>query len=128
MANVYGKGVKPFYNSVIATFIELIKTGKELTLNNNGTDKKDFIYIDDVVSAFLLTQHLNSGIYNLGTQHLVSIKELVELIEDETGRKAVKNVPKQSEIKLYVRGSISKLKKAGWLPKYDIKKGIACTV
>ncbi len=53
LSNVYGPGGKPFYNSVIATFTHLIKNDESIKINGDGSQKRDFIYVDDVASAFV---------------------------------------------------------------------------
>ena len=53
LSNIYGPGGRPFYNSVIATFVHLIKTGQTLKINGDGSAKRDFIYVDDVAKAFI---------------------------------------------------------------------------
>lgn len=52
LSNVYGPGAKPFYNSVITTFVHLIKNGEVLNVNGDGSSQRDFIYVDDVADAF----------------------------------------------------------------------------
>lgn len=53
ISNIYGPNGKPFYNSVIATFAYLIKNNKPVTINGDGSAKRDFIYVDDVAEAFI---------------------------------------------------------------------------
>lgn len=53
LSNVYGPGCKPFYNSVIATYCYQISRGEAITVHGEGTQKRDYIYIDDVVDAFV---------------------------------------------------------------------------
>jgi UDP-2-acetamido-2,6-beta-L-arabino-hexul-4-ose reductase len=128
MSNVYGRGVKPYYNSVIATFTDLTKKGRPLTINNKGTDKKDFIYVDDVISAMLMSKKLKSGIYNLCTQDLVSIKKLVGILSDLLDKNPKVKFPPGSPITAYIKASNAKLIKAGWKSIYTITKGLKCTV
>lgn len=51
IANVYGPGCKPNYNSIIATFEGRIRKGQPLIINGSGRQGRDFIHVDDVVSA-----------------------------------------------------------------------------
>src|SRR3989344_3215110 len=53
IANIYGSGGKPFYNSAIATFVYQIKTGKPLIINGDGKQKRDYIHVTDVVDAIM---------------------------------------------------------------------------
>lgn len=53
ISNIYGPGGKPFYNSVIATFIHQLKKTLPIVINGNGKQKRDYIYIDDAVDAII---------------------------------------------------------------------------
>lgn len=69
LANVYG----PRQNSkgesgVIAIFHDKMLNGKQPVINGSGTQTCDFIFVEDVVEAALLTMKIKkSGIYNIGT-------------------------------------------------------------
>lgn len=54
IANIYGPNGRPYYNSAIATFIDQIKKRKPITVNGNGKQKRDFIYVSDVAKAVML--------------------------------------------------------------------------
>lgn len=54
LANVYGLGCRPEYNSVVATLCQRAKKKLPLKINGQGKQNRDFIYIDDVVRAFVL--------------------------------------------------------------------------
>ena len=91
LTNVYGYGCRPFYNSVMATFIHRIDRGESIVLNNEGKQKRDFLYVKDLCE--LIYQFIDRGdcarvIYNVATGRQVEIKELVELISTNLGRKA----------------------------------------
>ena len=51
--NVFGKGCRPGYNSVIATWCDAVISDKPITINENDPSI-DFVYIDDVISSFLM--------------------------------------------------------------------------
>lgn len=50
--NVYGKGCRPNYNSVIATWCSAIASNQPISFNENDP-AIDFVYIDDVIASFL---------------------------------------------------------------------------
>ncbi|MCE7699587.1 MAG: NAD-dependent epimerase/dehydratase family protein, partial [Methanobacterium paludis] len=86
MSNLYGPGCKPYYNSVIATFIELIKNKENITINGTGEQCRDFIYISDVVNAFLtlLKQDFNTDTFNICTGKPTTINEIINIIKEIT--------------------------------------------
>ncbi len=75
ISNIYGPGGKPFYNSVIATFAHLIKTGEILKINGDGEQKRDFVYVDDVAKAIIKTV-LHKQKASLETMNICSGKEI----------------------------------------------------
>lgn len=128
----YGPFDKPV--KFIAFVLEQIKTGaKEINLTE-GSQTRDFIYIDDVISAYLcLLQNLDKiplGKFNnfeTATDRRTSIKELVTLIKKETGSKIKLNfgaVPYRSNEKLSYDIDTSALRALGWKPKIFIEEGV----
>lgn len=53
ISNIYGEGARPFYNSVISTFTHQIKLGATLAINGRGSQRRDYVYVGDVVDAIL---------------------------------------------------------------------------
>jgi nucleoside-diphosphate-sugar epimerase len=124
ISNVYGPGARPFYNSVVATFIELISNESEISLYNFGAERRDFIYIQDVVFAMMLAIEIEQGIYNLCTEEMVSIKELVSILSEIIGKKAKTKDIKKDTVQVNVEGDCSRLRHFGWEPKIRIKDGL----
>jgi len=85
IANVYGPGCRPEYNSVIATFCHKSINKKPLRIDGDGHQKRDFIYIEDVIKAMILagtkTNHFISGIYNVGTNRTASLRQVIRSIK-----------------------------------------------
>jgi nucleoside-diphosphate-sugar epimerase len=83
LSNVYGPGCRPDYNSVIATFCHRAVRGESLKINGDGSQGRDFIYIGDVVEAFILAGFSNkkSGIFNVGSGKITSLKQVIGKID-----------------------------------------------
>lgn len=83
--NVYGPNQFP--EKVIPKFIKQLKEGKKITIQGDGSAIRGFLYIDDVVSAFITI--LNKGrigdIYNIGCEvgNEITIFELAKLLIDK---------------------------------------------
>ncbi len=92
--NVYGpnQNINSSYASVIPTFVNCIKNKKKPTINGNGFQSRDFVYVEDVVQAFikLATVEKNNTtknmIFNVGTGIGSSIHLLWNLFKELTGR------------------------------------------
>ena len=77
----------------IAKFTQAIAAGKPITLFGDGSSRRDYTYIDDIVSGTVAAiERVQPGayeIYNLGGTQTISLAELVETIERVVGKRAV---------------------------------------
>jgi len=81
----------------IHKFTALIEAGKPLPIFGDGSTGRDYTYVDDIVAGVMsaLAYELPTGagapfeIFNLGNSHPVTLAELVRLLEETTGRKAL---------------------------------------
>lgn len=81
--NVYGPGEdhKKKRASMIFQMVEKAAKGKEILLFKDGTQKRDWVYIDDVVDMNLAAiEHDASGVFNCGSGEAVTFNFLVEAI------------------------------------------------
>ncbi|MGZ4847573.1 MAG: NAD-dependent epimerase/dehydratase family protein [Halobacteriota archaeon] len=86
IANVYGPECKPYYNSVIATYIDLILRNKPLQVIGNGV--RDYIYVSDVVCALLESlkhDFASDRLFNLCTGVPVTVNEIIDVLKDIGG-------------------------------------------
>jgi UDP-glucose 4-epimerase len=83
--NVYGKDQSPEYAGVITRFIERLSKGLAPVIYGDGKQTRDFISVNDVVSAILLAIKLGDKIsrydvFNIATGKAVCINELAQLM------------------------------------------------
>ena len=130
-SNIYGPRCRPYYNSVISTFCDLMVKGKPLTLNGTGEQSRDFIYVADVVKAMVqAVEYQVNGveIFNLCSGKLISLNEVIDALTHISGRKSeiVKNaVPQDCR---FLRGSSGKAKREfNWSPEVDLREGLEQT-
>lgn len=98
----------------------------------DGEQLRDFVYIDDVVSAYLkvlLTKQKlkDYNEYEVGSGKAVKVKEFVNIAKRIAKSKTRLNfgaIPYRENEILYSQANISELRKLGWNPKYDIVSGI----
>lgn len=130
LSNVYGPDMEPGKHSVVATFVDKIKKGEEITINGDGSQARDFIYIDDVVKAITRTINILSQgeiieTVNICSNESISMLNLVNEISLITGNKAkvVFNASqKESGVWIGKNGKANKI--IDWLPSVDFKDGI----
>jgi UDP-glucose 4-epimerase len=118
--NAYG----PKSNSVVNKFCSKIPNYQEVTVFGHGLQTRDFIHVNDVVSALLLGLG-NTGLYNVGTGKEISVLHLIDLIHDITKAKpAMKfTLPIEGDIRRS-KAEIEKLKALGWNPKISLEDGV----
>ncbi len=123
---VYGPYGRP--DMALFDFTKSIIEGKEIGLFNYGNMKRDFTYIDDIVSGILsaLDKNYKFEIFNLGKSKPENLKYFVECIENTTGVKAnVKLLPMQPGDVPETYADISKAKKMlGFNPKTPLHEGV----
>src|SRR5262245_18165956 len=67
VASVYGPGVKPKDTRVVSQFIDRALTEREITLKDNGSARRVFLYVSDAVEMMLnILLHAEGPIYNVG--------------------------------------------------------------
>lgn len=87
--SVYGPKQRP--DLVIHRFTKLISEGKAITLYGDGKTKRDYTFIDDVVSGIISTLDYSSSQYeiiNLGNNVTVELRQLIKILEKVLGKKA----------------------------------------
>ena len=85
--NVYGPRQEPHGEAgVVAIFMGLLHDGGTPTIFGDGSQTRDYVYVDDVVAAMLLAMdHDGGGIYNVGSGIETSVLDLYEAIQAASG-------------------------------------------
>jgi UDP-glucose 4-epimerase len=131
--NVYGpRQESSEYGNVIPIFLKRIREGKPITIFGDGSQTRDFVFVEDVVQANILaaTESRAIGeIFNVATGKRTSINELVNLIRQVTEKEvtAVHADPRAGEV-VHSLASIKKAEKMlEYDPKTDLKQGLLLT-
>ena len=93
---VYGPRQRP--DLAIHKFVRLIDNGEPITMYGDGTSRRDYTYVTDIVEGVMaaLESDLQFEIINLGNSDPVELRRLIELIEEAMGRKApIERLPDQ---------------------------------
>jgi len=123
---------------VISLITDILEENYPIKLTS-GVQKRDFIYIDEVVSAISRiikhSKRKKSGIetYEIGTGKSMSIKKFAEIIAQlcmKDSKKIFKfgSIPFRKNEAMDVKINIKKLKKIGWKPRPDLKKELIKTI
>ncbi len=84
----YGPRQRP--EMAIHKFTRLIDRGEKIPIYGDGSSRRDYTYIDDLIDGILgvIRYHKRFEIYNLGESQTTSLIELIRLIEEAFGKKA----------------------------------------
>jgi nucleoside-diphosphate-sugar epimerase len=127
---VYGPAGRP--DMSIFRFIKWIDEGKPIILYGDGSQSRDFTYVDDIARGTILaTKELGYEIINLGGgKNPISLKRVIETIEAHLGKKAVIDYRPFHKADLKETwADITKAKNLlGWEPKVSFEEGIKKTV
>ncbi len=134
LTNTYGPGmrVKDARQTFLGIWIRSLIEGKPIQVFGDGLQLRDFNYVDDVVEALLLAganDAANGQVFNLGSEEVINLKDLAQLMVDLHGDATFKIVPFPPERKAIDIGDyysdFGKIKsELGWQPKVNIQQGL----
>jgi len=122
---VYGPAGRPDLS--IFRFVQWISEGRPVHVYGDGEQSRGFTYIDDIARGIILAlKPVGYEIINLGGHEVITINNLIKLIEDVVGKKAevVYGPPNLADM----RSNWADVSKAGqilgWEPQYDMRAGV----
>jgi len=122
---VYGPAGRPDLS--IFRFVQWISEGRPVRVNGDGEQSRGFTYIDDIARGVIAAlKPLGHEIINLGGHEVITINNLIRLIEDVVGRKAIVEYgpPDLADM----RSNWADVTKAGellgWEPQFSLRAGI----
>ncbi|MDT2702003.1 NAD-dependent epimerase/dehydratase family protein [Enterococcus dongliensis] len=133
--NVYGPNQNPEspYSGVISILVDRYKkvqTGEDtqFTLFGDGSQSRDFVFIEDVIQALLLIADKKESLgkqFNVGTGNAITLNELIAVIDKSLGIKLpiAYQPERDGDIKESV-SDISRLKGLGYEPNFNIQEGM----
>ncbi len=127
---VYGPGQRP--DLAIMKFIQLIEAGREIPFYGDGTTGRDYTFIDDIVQGVVASIDRVAGceIINLGGDEPITLTQMVQTIEQATGKKAkLKHLPDQPGDVPRTMADITKARRMlGYEPRTAFAEGVAAQV
>ena len=135
--NVFGPHQDPtsMYSGVLAIFISRMLRGEPVTIHGDGEQSRDFTYIDNVVSANLLSCHAPAAeaagrFMNVATNHRITLNQTFETLKELTGYSGTaKYGPDRSGDVKHSLADISLAEKhLGYKPLVNFEEGLKRTV
>ena len=129
--NTYGPRMRPNDGRVISNFIVQALRGDPLTIYGDGSQTRSFCYVDDEIDGiFRLYNSDQTEPTNIGNPKEFTIKELAQLILEETGSSsAMITLPLPEDDPRVRQPDISIAREIlGWEPEVDLREGIRRTI
>lgn len=123
--NVYGPRSRTTgaYGAVFGVFLAQRANGLPLTIVGDGTQVRDFVFVSDVVEAFMLAagSEVRGEVFNVGSGTPRSVNRLAQLIGGP-----VTYIPKRPGEPDATHADIEKIRRyLGWSPKVSFEEGVA---
>ncbi len=129
LANVYGPRQDPHGEAgVVAIFAGLLLEGRPCTIFGDGTQTRDFVYVDDVVDAFVRAADRGSGLLcNIGTAVETSVNQLYAAMAASAGvtEAAIQGPARPGELARSALDPGRAKIHLGWQPWTDLPTGVA---
>lgn len=128
--SVYGphEEAKGKYANIVTQFIWEMKKGNSPIIYGDGTQKRDFVFVKDVIKACLLLMNseFEYDVFNVGTGKSYSFNEVANILNGKLNTN-IKPTYIEMPIKNYVDhtlADIRKIRSLGYQPEYSFEKGI----
>jgi UDP-glucose 4-epimerase len=125
--------VKDARQTFLGMWIRLLNDGQPIEIYGDGTQVRDFNYVDDVVEAFLLagaSEKANGEVFNLGADDPISLRDLARLLIELNGKGKYRFIPfpperKSIDIGDYF-GDYTRIRSVlGWIPQVPLQDGLS---
>ena len=129
--NVFGPRQDPrsAYSGVISIFVDRILGGRPITFYGDGSQCRDFVYVDNVVDANILAatrDGVSGHVYNVACGTRTTLLELASLIERSAARSVERSFaePRAGDIKDSVADVSLARAELGYAPVVDVEEGL----
>lgn len=123
---VYGPRQRP--DMAIHKFTQLIATGQKVPMFGDGTTKRDYTYVADIIDGICRALERCSGyhIYNLGESQTIALHQLITLIAKNLGTEArIERLPLQPGDVPITYADVSRAQRElGYQPRVNIETGV----
>lgn len=135
--NVFGPRQHPTsqYAAVIPKFVRAMLQGEQPTIFGDGSQSRDFTYIDNVVSANLLAciapaQKVSGGVFNVAAGHAFSLMETYQALAELLGfdKPPLFGPPRGGDIRDSLADTTRAQQAMGYRPLVEFREGLSRTV
>ena len=130
LGNVYGPRQDPNGEAgVVAIFLSRIRDGTPATIFGDGSQTRDYVFVEDVVRAFVAAAGADGGIFNVGTGIETSVRELWQGCTEAAGVAAevANDAPRLGELQRSSLDAGRAARTLGWRAEVDLPHGLQRT-
>ena len=128
--NTYGPGMSPYDGRVVSTFIRQALTGQPFGIFGDGTQKRSFCYVSDLITGIIAAAlSTSNGPINLGNPQEITLNQLAEEIAEALGTEPsfdYLELPVDDPIRRCPDISLAR-QVLNWEPRVNIQEGILRT-
>jgi UDP-glucose 4-epimerase len=138
LTNVYGPRqlIRHDRQGFIGWFIRLAVEDREIQIYGDGSQLRDFVYVDDAADAFLragASEECNGQVFNVGGLEPTSLRDLTALLTRVAGSGSVRFVEwpqskKAIDIGSFYADSTKLRRTVSWTPRVSLAEGLARTI
>ncbi len=133
--NAYGPGQRlpPSHAPVIPYFLKQLLRGGTIVMHGQGTQTRDYVYVDDVASAMIsaaTAPGINHLVINVGSGMETSVRDLVRLMMEVSGMKveALQNPRTDPGVSRMCADLTLAREKLGYVPRISLEQGLRLTL
>src|SRR5215216_27311 len=122
---VYGPAGRPDLS--IFRFVQWISEGQPVRVNGDGEQSRGFTYIDDIARGVILAlKPVGYEVINLGGHEVITINNLIKLIEEVIGKKAIVQYgpPDPADMRSNWADVMKAGELLGWEPQFNLREGV----
>ena len=124
--NIFGQGQTPQYAGVITKFLDRIRSGNSPIIFGDGSQIRDFIFVQDIVTANIsaMQSNVTSSLINIGTGNAITILELANMIIEisKLDLKPIFEKPLDGDIQKSHADITLAIQSLNWKPKKELKE------
>ncbi len=130
--NAFGPRQEPHGEAgVIAIFTGLMMAGRQCTIDGDGDQKKDYLYVGDIADANVRALEAGSGLVaNIGTGHGTTVNEIFRVLSEATGNTVEPRFgpPRPGDVRNFWLDCSRARRELGWEPRVSFEEGVRLTV
>jgi nucleoside-diphosphate-sugar epimerase len=117
-------GMRQDNRKVLSRIVQSFKDGSPMPIQNGGSGKREYIYVKNIPPVIDLLLQKGDRVYNVTTNDLLSVNDLIEKMEKIVGRKLTKTEAHRPGMDKIYQMDSSRIRELGWKPLYTLDEGL----